>query len=332
LLQSGPLGTGNPGTDPQTGKIYMKILTCNSNRPLADAISAYLRTPLTNASVRRFSDLEVFVEIHENVRGEDVFIIQSTSFPANDNLMELLVTLDALRRASARRTTAVIPYFGYARQDRKAGGRTPISAKLVANMITAAGADRVLTLDLHAGQIQGFFDIPTDNLYAAPVFIKDIKERYNGERLVVVSPDVGGVLRARAVAKRLDADLAIVDKRRERAGVSEVMNIIGEVDGRRCILVDDIVDSAGTLCNAAEALMEHGAKAVSAYVTHGVLSGGAVARVSASPMDLLITTDSILATEAVRVAKNIRQLTIAPLMAEAIRRISDERSVSSLFD
>ncbi len=310
----------------------MKILTCNSNRPLADAISAYLRTPLTNASVRRFSDMEVFVEIHENVRGEDVFVVQSTSYPANDNLMELLVTLDALKRGSARRTTAVIPYYGYARQDRKSGPRTPISAKLVANMITAAGADRVLTLDLHAGQIQGFFDIPTDNLYAAPVFIKDIKERYNGEDLVVVSPDVGGVLRARAVARRLDADLAIIDKRRERAGVSEVMNIIGEIQGRRCILVDDIVDSAGTLCNAAEALMEHGAKSVSAYVTHGVLSGGAVARVSASPMELLITTDSILATEAVRVAKNIRQLTIAPLMAEAIRRISDERSVSSLFD
>jgi ribose-phosphate pyrophosphokinase len=310
----------------------MKILTCNSNRPLADAISAYLRTPLTNASVRRFSDMEVFVEIHENVRGEDVFVVQSTSYPANDNLMELLVTLDALRRASARRITAVIPYYGYARQDRKSGGRTPISAKLVANMITAAGADRVLTLDLHAGQIQGFFDIPTDNLYAAPVFIKDIKERYNGDDLVVVSPDVGGVLRARAVAKRLDADLAIIDKRRERAGVSEVMNIIGEIQGRRCILIDDIVDSAGTLCNAAEALTEHGAKSVSAYVTHGVLSGGAVARVSASPMELLVTTDSILATEAVRVAKNIRQLTIAPLMAEAIRRISDERSVSSLFD
>ncbi|HWG80834.1 MAG TPA: ribose-phosphate pyrophosphokinase [Stellaceae bacterium] len=310
----------------------MKILTCNSNRPLAEAISAYLSTPLTNASVRRFSDMEVFVEIHENVRGEDVFVIQSTSYPANDNLMELLVTLDALRRASARRTTAVIPYFGYARQDRKSGGRTPISAKLVANMITAAGADRVLTLDLHAGQIQGFFDIPTDNLYAAPVFIKDIKDRYNGEDLVVVSPDVGGVLRARAVAKRLDADLAIVDKRRERAGVSEVMNIIGEVEGRRCILIDDIVDSAGTLCNAADALRERGAKSVSAYVSHGVFSGGAVARVTASRMEAMVTTDSILATEAVRVAKNIRQISIAPLMAEAIRRISDERSVSSLFD
>jgi ribose-phosphate pyrophosphokinase len=310
----------------------MKILTCNSNRPLADAISAYLRTPLTNASVRRFSDMEVFVEIHENVRGEDVFVIQSTSYPANDNLMELLVTLDALKRASARRTTAVIPYYGYARQDRKSGSRTPISAKLVANMITTAGADRVLTLDLHAGQIQGFFDIPTDNLYSAPVFIKDIKERYNGEDLVVVSPDVGGVLRARAVAKRLDADLAIIDKRRERAGVSEVMNIIGEIQGRRCILVDDIVDSAGTLCNAAEALMEHGAKSVSAYVTHGVLSGGAVARISSSPIEMMTITDSILATEAVRLASNIRQVTVAPLMAEAMRRISEESSVSSLFD
>ncbi len=309
----------------------MKILTGNSNRPLAEAISAYLAAPLTNASVRRFSDMEVFVEIHENVRGEDVFIIQSTSFPANDNLMELLVTLDALKRASARRATAVIPYYGYARQDRKSGGRTPISATLVANMITAAGADRVLTLDLHAGQIQGFFDIPTDNLYAAPVFVKDIKERYDGEELVMVSPDVGGVLRARAVARRLDADLAIIDKRRERAGVSEVMNIIGDVEGRRCILIDDIVDSAGTLCNAAEALMDRGAKSVAAYVSHGVFSGGAVARVTASPMEVMVTTDSILATEAVRVAKNIRQISIAPLIAEAIRRISEERSVSSLF-
>src|SRR5690242_16356647 len=310
----------------------MKILTCNSNRPLADAISAYLRTPLTNASVRRFSDMEVFVEIHENVRGEDVFVIQSTSYPANDNLMELLVTLDALRRASARRTTAVIPYFGYARQDRKSGPRTPISAKLVANMITAAGADRVLTLDLHSGQIQGFFDIPTDNLYSAPVFVKDIKERYNGEDLVIVSPDSGGVVRARAIAKRLDADLAIIDKRRERAGVSEVMNIIGDVAGRKCILVDDIVDSAGTLCNAAEALMEAKAAAVSAYVTHGVLSGGAVTRVVTSPLSELVITDSIVATEAMRVARNVRQLSIAPLMAEAISRISEERSVSSLFD
>ena len=310
----------------------MKILACNSNRPLAEAISAYLKLPLTKASVRRFSDMEIFVEIQENVRGEDVFIIQSTSYPANDNLMELLVTLDALRRGSAKRATAVIPYYGYARQDRKSGPRTPISAKLVANMITAAGADRVLTLDLHAGQIQGFFDIPTDNLFTAPVFVEDIKKRWKGDGVTVVSPDVGGVVRARAIAKRLDVDLAIIDKRRERAGVSEVMNIIGDVGGRRCILVDDIVDSAGTLCNAAEALMEHGAKAVCAYVTHGVLSGGAVARVTASPLEELVTTDSIVATEAVRVSPNIRQITIAPLMAEAISRISEERSVSSLFD
>jgi ribose-phosphate pyrophosphokinase len=310
----------------------MKILTCNSNRPLAEAISAYLNLPLIKASVRRFADMEIFVEIQENVRGEDVFIIQSTSFPANDNLMELLITLDALKRASTRRATAVIPYYGYARQDRKSLSRTPISAKLVANMVTAAGADRVLTLDLHAGQIQGFFDIPTDNLFVAPVFIKDIKERYQGEDLVIVSPDVGGVVRARAIAKRLDADLAIIDKRRERAGVSEVMNIIGEVKGQRCILVDDIVDSAGTLCNAAEALTEAGAASVAAYVTHGVLSGGAVARVGASPLESLVITDSILATEAVRVSRNIRQLSIAPLMAEAIQRIAEERSVSSLFD
>ena len=310
----------------------MKILACNSNRPLAEAISAYLNLPLTKASIRRFSDMEVFVEIQENVRGEDVFVIQSTSFPANDNLMELLVTLDALRRGSARRVTAVIPYFGYARQDRKSGPRTPISAKLVANLITEAGADRVLTMDLHAGQIQGFFDIPTDNLYAEPVLAKDIQDRENGADLVIVSPDVGGVVRARALAKRLDGDLAIIDKRRERAGVSEVMNIIGDVEGRRCILVDDIVDSAGTLCNAAVALMEQGAEAVSAYVTHGVLSGGAVARVSSSPLDRLCVTDSIMATEAVRVAHNIEQLTVAPLIAEAMRRISEESSVSSLFN
>jgi ribose-phosphate pyrophosphokinase len=310
----------------------MKILACNSNRPLAEAISTYLNLPLTKASVRRFSDMEIFVEIQENVRGEDVFVIQSTSYPVNDNLMELLITLDALMRSSARRATAVIPYYGYARQDRKSAARTPISAKLVANMITVAGANRVLTVDLHAGQIQGFFDIPTDNLFAAPVFIKDIKDRYNGEDLVIVSPDVGGVVRARAIAKRLDADLAIIDKRRERAGVSEVMNIIGDVKGRRCILVDDIVDSAGTLCNAAEALAEAGASAVSAYVTHGVLSGGAVTRVVSSPLEVLVTTDSILATEAVRVSRNVRQLSIAPLVAEAIQRISEERSVSSLFD
>ncbi|MEE9479679.1 MAG: ribose-phosphate pyrophosphokinase [Kiloniellales bacterium] len=310
----------------------MKILTGNSNRPLAEAISAYLNLPLTKASVRRFSDMEIFVEIQENVRGEDVFVIQSTSYPANDNLMELLVALDALKRGSARRTTAVIPYYGYARQDRKSGPRTPISAKLVANLITSAGADRVLTLDLHAGQIQGFFDVPTDNLFAAPVFINDMVERFNNQKLTIVSPDVGGVIRARAIAKRLTANLAIIDKRRERAGVSEVMHIIGDVKDARCILIDDIVDSAGTLCNAAVALADAGATAISAYVTHGVLSGGAVARVTSSPIDELVMTDSIQATEAVRVAHNIRQLTISPLLGEAMRRISDEKSVSSLFD
>ena len=310
----------------------MRIIAGNSNRPLSEAISAFLSTPLTRASIRRFADMEVFVEILENVRGEDVFVIQSTSYPANDNLMELLVTMDALRRGSARRITAVLPYYGYARQDRKTGPRTPISAKLTANLITQAGADRVLTLDLHAGQIQGFFDIPLDNLYAAPVFVKDIETRFPDEPPVIVSPDVGGVLRARAIARRVNAELAIIDKRREMAGVSEVMNVIGDVRGRRCVLVDDIVDSAGTLCNAAVAIMEHGAEAVSAYVTHGVLSGGAVARVAASPLEELVTTDSILATEAVRVGHNTRQLTIAPLMAEAMRRISREESVSSLFE
>jgi ribose-phosphate pyrophosphokinase len=311
----------------------MKILACNSNRPLAEAISKYLDVPLTKASVRRFSDMEVFVEILENVRGEDVFVIQSTSYPANDNLMELLVGIDALRRGSARRVTAVIPYYGYARQDRKSSSRSPISAKLVANMISAAGADRVLTLDLHSGQIQGFFDIPTDNLYAAPVFVKDIKDRHSRHDLVIVSPDVGGVFRARQHAERLDTDrLAIIDKRRPRAGVSEVVNIIGDVADGRCILIDDIVDTAGTLCNAAVALTEAGASSVYAYVTHGVLSGQAVERVVASPIEMLVITDSILATEAVRAATNIHQLTIAPLMGEAIRRISEERSVSSLFN
>ncbi|AVM75995.1 ribose-phosphate pyrophosphokinase [Magnetospirillum gryphiswaldense] len=308
----------------------MKILACNSNRPLAEAIAEYMTMSITKASVRRFSDMEVFVEVHENVRGEDVFVIQSTCYPTNDNLMELLITLDALKRGSARRITAVIPYFGYARQDRKSGPRTPISAKLVANLITTAGADRVVTLDLHSGQIQGFFDIPLDNLYAAPVFVNDIRARY--DNVMIVSPDVGGVVRARAIASRIDADLAIIDKRRERAGVSEVMNIIGDVKGRRCILVDDIVDSAGTLCNAAEALMKSGAVSVSAYVTHGVLSGGAVARVTSSPLEELVITDSIPATEAMKLAHNIRQTTIAPLMAESIQRISEERSVSSLFD
>ncbi|MGC6484604.1 MAG: ribose-phosphate pyrophosphokinase [Candidatus Puniceispirillales bacterium] len=310
----------------------MKILACNSNRPLAEAIAAYLDKPLTKADIRRFADMEVFAEIQENVRGEDVFVVQSTSYPANDNLMELLVTLDALRRGSARRVTAVIPYYGYARQDRKSGPRTPISAKLVANLITSAGADRVLTMDLHADQIQGFFDIPTDNLFAAPVLTQDIQDLYPNDPLVIVSPDVGGVVRARAIAKRLDADLAIIDKRRERAGVSEVMNIIGDVDGRRCIMVDDIVDSGGTLCNAAQALKDKGAISVDAYVTHGVLSGGAVSRVASSPLESLVTTDSILATEAMRVARNIRQLTVAPLLGEAILRINQERSVSSLFN
>ena len=309
----------------------MKLIAGNSNRPLAEAISAYLNTPLTEATIRRFSDMEIFVEILENIRGEDVFVIQSTSFPANDNLMELLILVDALRRASARRITTVLPYFGYARQDRKTGPRTPISAKLVANLITTAGANRVLTLDLHAGQIQGFFDIPLDNLTAEPVLVEDIRNQFGCDNLVIVSPDVGGVIRARAIAKRLDAELAIIDKRRERAGVSEVMNVIGEVAGRRCILVDDIVDSAGTLVNAAAALMAKDAESVSAFVTHGVLSGGAVGRASSSPLSQIVTTDSIQATEAVRVSENVRQLTIAPLLGEAIRRISDETSVSSLF-
>ena len=309
----------------------MKIMSGNSNRPLAEAIAAYLDMPLTRADVKRFADMEVFVEIQENVRGEDVFVVQSTSYPANDNVMELLVTLDALRRGSARRVTAVLPYYGYARQDRKSGPRTPISAKLLANLITTAGADRVLTIDLHAGQIQGFFDIPTDNLFAAPVFIEDIRTRYDGAELMIVSPDVGGVVRARSLARRLDADLAIIDKRRPKAGVSEVMNIIGDVDKRHCIMVDDIVDSGGTLCNAAAALMDAGAISVDAYVTHGVLSGGAVSRVASSPLSSLVTTDSIPATEAVRVARNVRHLSVAPLLGEAIRRINEERSVSTLF-
>jgi len=309
----------------------MKILACNSNRPLAEAIATYLNLPLVKADVRRFTDMEVFAEIQENVRGEDVFVVQSTSYPANDNLMELLVTLDALRRGSARRITAVIPYYGYARQDRKSGPRTPISAKLVANLITSAGADRVLTIDLHADQIQGFFDIPTDNLFAAPVLLEDIKSRYTNGNLMIVSPDVGGVVRARAIARRLDADLAIIDKRREKAGMSEVMNIIGDVSDRHCIMVDDIVDSGGTLCNAAGALIESGAISVDAYVTHGVLSGGAVSRIASSPLNALVTTDTILATEAMRVAHNVRQLSVAPLLGEAILRINEERSVSSLF-
>ncbi|MBM6592779.1 ribose-phosphate pyrophosphokinase [Microvirga pudoricolor] len=309
----------------------MKIVAGNSNRPLAEAISAYLNLPLAKCQVRRFADMEVFVEIQENVRGEDVFIVQSTSFPTNDHLMELLIITDALRRSSARRITAVIPYFGYARQDRKPGPRTPISAKLVANLITNAGADRVLTLDLHAGQIQGFFDIPTDNLFSAPILARDVKERLAGDRMVV-SPDVGGVVRARALAKRIDAPLAIVDKRRERAGESEVMNIIGDVSGHSCILVDDIVDSGGTLVNAAEALLASGAKEVSAYITHGVLSGGAVSRIANSKLKELVITDSIMPTEAVKVAHNIRVISIAQLIGEAIGRTATESSVSSLFD
>jgi ribose-phosphate pyrophosphokinase len=311
----------------------MKLLAGNSNLPLAKAMSEYLELPLTQASVRRFADEEIFVEIHENVRGEDVFLVQSTSYPANDNLMELLICIDALRRASAKRITAVVPYFGYARQDRKPGPRTPISAKLVANLITVAGANRVLSVDLHAGQIQGFFDIPTDNLFGAPVMSADIQARFGDRPVTVVSPDVGGVVRARSLAKRLNnAPLAIVDKRRERAGESEVMNIIGDVAGRCCILIDDIVDSAGTLCNAAAALRHQGAAEVVAYVTHGVLSGGAAARVAGSELAELVVTDSIYSGEADAPGGKIRRLTIAPLLGEAIRRIADETSVSSLFD
>jgi len=310
----------------------MRLLAGNSNRALAEAIGQYLKLPFTKAVVRRFADMEVFVEIQENVRGEDMFVIQSTSFPANDNLMELLIVIDALRRASARRITAVIPYFGYARQDRKVGPRTPISAKLVANLITEAGASRVLTVDLHAGQIQGFFDIPTDNLYAMPVIVRDIQDYLGtGDHLMVVSPDVGGVVRARALAKRLGADLAIVDKRRERAGESEVMNIIGFFKGRSCVLIDDIVDSGGTLVNAANALLAQGATEVMAYISHGVLSGGAVAKITGSSLKTLVITDSIQATDAVKSAGNIRVLSIAPLMAEAIARTAREESVSSLF-
>ena len=309
----------------------MKILSCNSNVELAKSISQNLNSKLVKAEVKRFSDMEVFVEVQENVRGEDMFVIQSTSYPANDNLMELLVSLDALRRASARRITAVIPYYGYARQDRKSGPRTPISAKLVANLITKAGADRILTMDLHAGQIQGFFDIPTDNLFAAPVFVKDIEEKYKGKPLVIVSPDVGGVVRARAIARRINANLAIIDKRREKAGSSEVMNIIGDVKNHHCIIVDDIIDSGGTICNAAQALIDVGAISVDAYVTHGVLSGSAVTNISNSPLSSLVTTDSIKATEAVKMTSNIRQISIAPIIGEAIRRVHMEQSVSSLF-
>ena len=311
----------------------MKLLAGNSNRILAEAIADYLDVPLTRAQVRRFADNEVFVTIDENVRGEDVFIIQSTSFPANDNLMELLICIDALTRASAKRITAVMPYFGYARQDRKMGGRTPISAKLVANLVTRAGADRVLTMDLHAGQIQGFFDIPTDNLLATPVLADDIRENHERPReLMIVSPDVGGVVRARSLANRLNADLAIVDKRRSGPGVSEVMNIIGDVKGRRCVLFDDIIDGGTTLVSAAAALAEQGAAEVSAYVTHGVLSGEAAQRVTASVLKELVITNSIEAPERVTACEKIRVVSVAPLIGEAIRRIANEESVSKLFD
>jgi ribose-phosphate pyrophosphokinase len=310
----------------------MKLLAGNANRPLAEAMSEHLDMRLTRAQVRRFADNEIFVTIDENVRGEDVFVIQSTSYPANDHLMELLICIDALRRASARRITAVLPYFGYARQDRKTGGRTPISAKLVANLITEAGADRVLTMELHAGQIQGFFDIPTDNLFITPVMEQDIRKNYPLDNLLIVSPDVGGVVRARALANRLGAGLAIVDKRRERAGESEVMNIIGEVAGRACILFDDIVDSAGTLCNAAKALTDAGATTVSAYVAHGVLSGPAFDRVAGSVMKELVISDSIIHDLERAASSKIRTVSVAPLIAEAIRRIANEESVSKLFD
>ena len=310
----------------------IKLVAGNSNPELAEAIAAYLKIPLAKAIVRRFADMEIFVEIQENVRGSDVFVLQSTSFPANDHLMELLIIIDALRRSSARRITAVVPYFGYARQDRKPGPRTPISAKLVANLITRAGADRVMTLDLHAGQIQGFFDIPTDNLFASPVMVRDIKEHYKLDNLCVVSPDVGGVVRARGLAKRINAPLAIIDKRRERAGESEVMNVIGEVQGHDCILIDDIVDSGGTLVNAGEALLAQGAKSVAAYITHGVLSGGAVARVTGSKLKELVITDSIQPTAAVRAARNSFVMSIATSGGESIARTAAQALVSSLFD
>lgn len=315
----------------------MKIIAGNSNRPLAEAIAQNLGLQLAQASVRRFADMEVFVEILENVRGEDVFVVQPTSYPVNDSLMELLITVDALRRSSARRITAVVPYYGYARQDRKTGPRTPITAKLVANLLTQAGVNRLLTLDLHAGQIQGFFDIPVDNLYVEPVFARYVRDTYavQGElpnNLVVVSPDIGGVRRARAMAKRLEAGLAIVDKRREKAGVSEVMNIIGNVEGCICILVDDMADSAGTLCNASAALMKAGAVSVEAYVSHGVLSGNAVERIQASPLQRFVMTNSICPQPAVEACEKIKILSIAPLLAEAVVRISQERSVSSLFN
>src|SRR3569832_1491808 len=310
----------------------MKLVTGTSHRALAMAVADYLELPLTDCTVKRFADKEVYVEVHENVRGEDVFVLQSTSFPANDNLMELLIVIAALRRSSARRITAVLPYFGYARQDRKSAPRTPISAKLVANLITTAGANRVLSLDLHAAQIQGFFDIPTDNLSSAPVIVSDIREKYDISNTIMVSPDVGGVVRARSVAQRLGINLAIVYKRRPRAGVSEVMNIIGDVSGHDCILIDDIVDSGGTLVNAADALLKAGATSVSAYVSHGALSNGAAERIAGSKLKELVITDSIAETDAVKAAQNIRRITIAPLIGEAIARTASEQSVSTLLD
>jgi len=310
----------------------MYIISGNSNPILANQISKELKVKTIDVTVTRFSDQEVFVEINENIRGKNIFVIQSTSMPANDHIMELLITIDALKRASANTVTAVIPYFGYARQDRKVGPRTPISAKLVADILTTAGIDRLLTIDLHAGQIQGFFDIPVDNLYAAPVITKDILKNYKDKDLVVISPDVGGVVRARGIAKRINGDLAIVDKRRDKANESEVMNIIGDINNRDCIIVDDIVDTAGTLCNAAEALINEGAKSVSAYITHGVLSGPAIERIQKSKLKELVITDSIAPTKLILDASNIRILNLAPLIAEAIRRISSDSSVSSLFD
>ena len=311
----------------------MKIISCNSNKELAESICSYVGVKLCEASIRKFADDEIFVEIHENIRGEDVFIIQSTSYPANDHLMELLITIDAVRRGSAKRITAVIPYYGYARQDRKTGPRTPISAKLVANLITSAGADRVLTMDLHAGQIQGFFDIPLDNIFSAPPIIKDMKKKFlKNSDLVISSPDVGGVVRARAFAKRMGAGLAIADKRREKAGVSEIMHIIGEVENKTCVLLDDIADSAGTLCNAAKALKEKGAKDIYSYIVHGVLSGNALEKIQDSEIKELVLTDSISASKTIKNAKNIRLISIAPLMGEAIKRINSDSSVSALFD
>jgi ribose-phosphate pyrophosphokinase len=310
----------------------MKLISCNSNRPLAQAIASYLDMRLTDTEVRTFKDREVFVKVNENVRGQDVYVLQSTSAPANDHLMELLITMDALVRASAKRITAVVPYYGYSRQDRKTDGRTPISAKLVANLITKAGADRVVTVDLHAAQIQGFFDVPTDNLFAGPAIEEDIRKRYGLKDLMVISPDVGGVVRARALAKRLDVDLAIVDKRRERAGESEVMNIIGDVKGRNCILIDDMTDSGGTLIHAAQALLDQGAKGVAAYVSHGVLSNGAAGNIDKSQLKELVITDTICASEQVKAAKKIRTISLAPLIGEAIRRIANDESISKMFD